>query len=100
MAADSLAKAGVIKAPTLFRVYAKLRGGDRRIKAGTYLLRRGSSWNGVLTALREGKGLMFTVTIPEGFTLSQIVPLVARVLEVPPDSVIAASGRPVSTHSA
>lgn len=90
-AADSLAKAGVIQAPALFRLYAKLRGGDRRIKAGTYLLRRGSSWNSVLNALREGKGLMFTVTIPEGFTLSQIVPLVARVVEVPADSVIAAA---------
>jgi len=97
-AADSLAKAGVIKAPTLFRLYAKLRGGDRRIKAGTYLLRRGSSWNAVLTALREGKGLMFTVTIPEGFTLSQIVPLVARVLEVPPDSVIAAARDTAHLH--
>jgi UPF0755 protein len=90
MAADSLAKAGVIQAPELFRFYAKLRGGDRRIKPGTYLLRRGSSWNSVLHALREGKGLMATVTIPEGFALSQIVPLVARVLEAPLDSVIAA----------
>jgi UPF0755 protein len=90
MAADSLAKAGVIEAPQLFRMYAKLRGSDRTIKAGTYLLRRGTGWNAALTALREGKGLMYTVTIPEGFTLNQIVPLVARVLEVPVDSVIAA----------
>jgi UPF0755 protein len=97
-AADSLAKAGVIQAPTLFRLYAKVRGGDRRIKAGTYLLRRGTSWNGVLTALREGKGLMFTVTIPEGFTLSQIVPLIARVLVVPPDSVIAAARDTAHLH--
>jgi UPF0755 protein len=97
-AADSLAKAGVIQAPTLFRLYAKLRGGDRRIKAGTYLLRRGSSWNTVLTALREGKGLMFTVTVPEGFTLSQIVPLVARVLAVPTDSVIAAARDTAHLH--
>lgn len=97
-AADSLAKAGVIQAPALFRLYAKLRGGDRRIKAGTYLLRRGSSWNSVLTALREGKGLMFTVTIPEGFTLSQIVPLVARALAVPADSVIAAARDTAHLH--
>jgi UPF0755 protein len=91
MAADSLAKAGVIQSPTLFRLYAKVRGGDRTIKPGTYFLRRGTSWNGVLAALRDGKGLMLTVTIPEGFTLSQIIPLVARVLEVPADSVIAAA---------
>jgi UPF0755 protein len=89
-ATDSLARAGIIKVPPLFRLYAKLRGGDRHIKAGTYLLRRGSSWGSVLTALRGGKGLVYTVTIPEGFALSQIVPLVARVLEVPTDSVIAA----------
>jgi UPF0755 protein len=97
-AADSLAKVGVIEAPALFRLYAKLRGGDRRIKAGTYLLRRGSSWNSVLTALREGKGLMFTVMIPEGFTLNQIVPLVARVLQVRPDSVIAAARDTTHLH--
>jgi UPF0755 protein len=90
-AADSLARAGVIGTPALFRLYAKVRGSDRNIKAGTYLLRRGSSWGSVLTALREGKGLVHTVTIPEGFTLSQIVPLVARVLQVPADSVIAAA---------
>jgi UPF0755 protein len=91
VAADSLARRGVIQAPALFRLYAKVRGGDRAIKAGTYLLRRGSSWESVLTALREGKGLAYTVTIPEGYTLSQIVPLVARVLHVPADSVIAAA---------
>ena len=89
-ATDSLARAGIVKLPALFRLYAKVRGGDRHIKAGTYLLRRGSSWASVLTALREGKGLVHTVTIPEGFALSQIVPLAARVLEVPADSVIAA----------
>jgi len=90
-ASDSLARVGVIKTPALFRLYAKVRGGDRSIKAGTYLLRRGSSWGSVLTALREGKGLVHTVTIPEGYTLNQIVPLVARVLGVPTDSVIAAA---------
>jgi UPF0755 protein len=91
VAADSLARRGVIQAPSLFRLYAKVRRGDRSIKAGTYLLRRGSSWESLLTALREGKGLAHSVTVPEGFTLSQIVPLVARVLQVPADSVIAAA---------
>ena len=39
-ATDSLARAGIIKLPALFRLYAKVRGGDRHIKAGTYLLRQ------------------------------------------------------------
>lgn len=98
MAADSLARRGVIQAPALFRLYAKLRGGDRSIKAGTYLLRRGSSWESLLTALREGKGLVYTVTVPEGYTLSQIIPLVARVLQVPADSVIAAARDTAHVH--
>ena len=90
VAADSLARKGVIRAPRIFLVYAKLRGGDRRIKAGTYLLRKGTGWGEVLDALAGGKGLMRAITIPEGWTLFQAVPQLARVLGVPVDSVQAA----------
>jgi UPF0755 protein len=86
-ATDSLARARVVRAPGLFRVYAKLGGRDRDVKAGTYMLQRGASWNDVLTALTKGKGVVNTVTIPEGFALSSIVPLLANRLSVPPESV-------------
>jgi UPF0755 protein len=89
-ASDSLAKAGVIHFARLFRVYASLRGGDRTIKAGTYLLHRDAGWNFVLDALRAGKGIVHIVTIPEGFSLSQIEPLLAAKLGAPIDSVEAA----------
>jgi UPF0755 protein len=87
VAADSLAKAGVIRSARLFRVYAFLRRSDRGIKAGTYQLRREAGWNSVLDDLRAGKGLVHVVTIPEGFSLSQIVPLLATKLGQPVDSV-------------
>lgn len=90
VAADSLARKGVIRSARLFRLYAKLRGGERRIKAGTYVMRRHSSWNDVLDALAGGKGLVRTLTIPEGWTLFQVVPQLARVLGAPVDSVQAA----------
>jgi UPF0755 protein len=90
VAADSLSKAGVIRSARLFRVYAAVRRSDREIKAGTYLLRRGAGWSTVLEDLRAGKGLVHVVTIPEGYSLSQIVPLVASKLGVPVDSVDAA----------
>jgi len=84
---DSLARAGVISSPKLFRMYASLRKSDRTIKAGTYVLHRGEGWSTVLDALRGGKGIVHVVTIPEGFSLYQIEPLLASKLSVPPESV-------------
>lgn len=90
VATDSLAKAGVIQWPRLFRVYASLRHRDRAIRSGTYMLHRDAGWGFVLDALRAGKGIVHVVTIPEGFSLFQIEPLVASKLGAPVDSVGAA----------
>ena len=86
-AADSLARHRVIRNSTLFRAYAKVRGSDRSIQAGTYVLARGASWESVLTALREGHGIVASFTIPEGFSLAQAIPVIANALKVPEDSV-------------
>ncbi|HVB31230.1 MAG TPA: endolytic transglycosylase MltG [Gemmatimonadaceae bacterium] len=91
IAADSLAKAGVVRSARLFRAFAYLSGGDRRIRPGTYEMGRGESWFAVLDALRRGRGIVSTVTIPEGFALEQIEPLLAGKLGVPLDSVRAAA---------
>src|SRR5678809_1190527 len=72
VAADSLARAGVVLYPRFFRVYASFRRGDRAIKAGTYMLRPHEGWGTVLDALRRGKGLVRIVTIPEGCSIGQI----------------------------
>jgi UPF0755 protein len=90
VAADSLEKAGVIQNATLFRLYGSLGNGDRSIRAGTYVFKRGVSWGDVLADLRGGKGLVRGITVPEGWSLSQIVPQLARVLGAPVDSVQAA----------
>jgi UPF0755 protein len=90
MAADSLEKAGVIRNAALFRLYSFVRGRDRSIRAGTYLFRRGISWGEVLDDLHGGKGLVRSITIPEGWSLAQIVPQLTRVLSAPMDSVQAA----------
>jgi UPF0755 protein len=89
-ATDSLRKAGLVSAPLLFRVYARIRGDDRNIKPGTYLIKRGTPWPDIIRALNGGHGLVNTITIPEGWTLSQIVPLLAQTIAVPRDSVDAA----------
>ena len=89
-AADSLARRGLVGSPRLFRLYGRLTGGDRNIKPGTYLLRHGTPWKDIISALNGGHGLVNTITIPEGYSLLQITPLLARTLKVPVDSVEAA----------
>jgi UPF0755 protein len=89
-AADSLARSGIIGSPKLFRLYGRFTGGDRNIKPGTYLLRHGTPWSDIISAMNGGHGLVNTITIPEGYTVSQITPLLARTLKVPADSVQAA----------
>jgi UPF0755 protein len=90
VAAESLSHAGLIGSPTLFRIYAKLRRGDKTIRAGTYALPRSLGWSGVLDALNGGKGIVSVMTIPEGFSVAQITRVMSQRLGVPPESVEAA----------
>ena len=89
-AADSLARTGLIGSPRMFRLYGRLTGGDRNIKPGTYLLKHGTPWKDIVGAFNGGHGLVNTITIPEGYSLSQITPLLAKTLKVPAESVQAA----------
>lgn len=89
-AADSLARNGIVGSPRIFRLYGRFTGGDRNIKPGTYLLKHDTPWKDIVSALNGGRGLVNTITIPEGYTLSQITPLLARTLKVPAESVQAA----------
>jgi UPF0755 protein len=90
-AADSLARAGIVDWPRVFSIYARISGTDRELKPGTYLFRPKTPWRDVLTALTGGEGLVRSVTIPEGFSLAQITPVLANALEVPAESVLAAA---------
>ncbi|MEP6731741.1 MAG: endolytic transglycosylase MltG [bacterium] len=90
VAAESLAKSHVVSSAMTFRVYAMIKGGGRSIKAGTYVLKPSLSYREVLDMLQGGKSVEQRITIPEGWSLEQIVPQLARVLEAPVDSVQAA----------
>lgn len=90
VAAESLARASVIGNVGAFRFYAKIKGRDRTIRAGTYVFKPGLSWGEVLDLLHGGKTVEQRITIPEGWSLTQIVPQLARVINAPVDSVLAA----------
>jgi len=87
LAADSLEAAGVIGSAKLFSVYAKVTGRDRSIKAGTYILDRRASWDEIVDALVAGKGIVLTLTIPEGWDVKTIIPAISRVMNVPTASL-------------
>ena len=87
--ADTLASHRIIKWPKLFRLYVRMKGADGEIKAGTYELRRSAGWSEVLNALVAGNVATVAVTIPEGWTITQIAERVAPLVEVPAESVAA-----------
>lgn len=92
--ADSLAARGVISHPRLFRLYARLKGADRHLEAGRYVLSPQDSWNTILTELHEGRVVTVPVTIPEGFRLDQIAERIVPIAKVELDSVMAVMSRP------
>src|SRR5256885_7344811 len=89
-AADSLGRAGIIGSPKLFTFYGRITGGDRNIKPGTYLLKHGTPWTDIVDALNGGHRLVNKGSIPEGWTIAQITPALAHMLQGPAHSVAAA----------
>ena len=70
--ADDLAGAGLIRAPLKFRLLARLKGSDKLLQAGEYLLSPAMTPLEMLDVLVRGKVQLHRVTIPEGYNLRQI----------------------------
>jgi UPF0755 protein len=87
VAAESLGAVGAVRFPRAFALYARLQGRDRTIRAGTYEVQAGHSWNFIIDVLHTGRGLVEGVTVPEGWRLRQIVPAVAAALGLPAESL-------------
>jgi UPF0755 protein len=88
---DSLSAHGIIRNRTAFELLARIRGLDRKLKAGTYELPKGSTAWAVIDALEKGRHVLLRVTIPEGLTLEEMAPLAEEALGVPRDSFLVAA---------
>lgn len=97
-AADSLAAHGIIKSPTWFRLRARFSGGNRTVKAGVYLIARGTSTATVLRRLRDGDAERFRVTLPVGGTIFDLAHNVEATLFIPADSVVSAARDSAAMH--
>lgn len=85
---DTLHARGIVSKPRLFRVYARLRGADREVRAGDYSFFTPTPWPRLLRDLTEGRVLTESLTIPEGFTLKQMAPRIALITGLTEDSVL------------
>ena len=91
-AADSLESAGVLAIaaplPPLRQRHAAATATSRRARI---CCEPGLSWNELIQALTAGRGIEQSLTVPEGRSLREIVPLLAEGIGAPVDSLWAAA---------
>ncbi len=69
---------GLFEHPDKFKLLARFKGYDKKIRAGEYELSASMSPRQILQKLVSGKVRLYRLTIPEGFTLRQIAATAAR----------------------
>lgn len=70
--AGRLVEKGILRETLRFKLLARLRGDDKYLKAGEYRLSDGMTPLQLLDMLVRGEVFLHVLTIPEGYTLSQI----------------------------
>jgi UPF0755 protein len=73
--AHFLADKKLLDEPSAFVLYAYLQGKQNRIKTGEYLLSPSIPPWKILESLTSGMGILYTVTIPEGYRITEIAEL-------------------------
>jgi len=68
----------LIRNPVKFRLYARLTGKDRHVRAGEYALAPANPPSYILETFTFGRVILHKITIPEGYTLRQIAVLLAQ----------------------
>lgn len=76
--AEQLYDNGIIKYPRAFRVYSRFGGYDGDYQPGKITVKQGMSYNDILDTLILADRGTIRVTIPEGYTLSQIAQILAE----------------------
>ncbi len=73
--ARRLEAAGLITRARLFSAGARLMGRGGDLKAGEYAIPSGASMADILDILTEGKSILHRLTVPEGYSVAQVVDL-------------------------
>ena len=75
---EQLSKKGIINNRLKFKLFARLKGYDKSIQSGEYLLSPSMSPAIILEFLVNGKVNLHKITVVEGYNLNQIADIVAR----------------------
>ncbi len=76
--ADLLHQRGVIRSPSAFTFYVRIRGDAGALQAGKFVLRPSMSTREIVEVLQSGKVDEDIITIPEGYTVQEIDLLMAQ----------------------
>jgi len=90
-----LYREGLIKSTLRFRLLARIKGADKRIQAGEYLLSSDLSPNKILETMVVGKVRLYKFTIPEGYNLKQIAEIISSAGFVPQVEFLKAATDPI-----
>jgi UPF0755 protein len=93
--AEGLKEAGIISDENVFLAVAYTTRNHRRMKAGEYLFPKNASMADVMALIVSGKELVYKVSVPEGWTVWQVVErvsahesLAGEIGEAPPEGSI------------
>ena len=81
--AGKLDKDGVIKSAFIFKTFVKLDGGETSLKAGEYIVPAQASMQDIYGILKDGKAILYPITIAEGLTSAQIMRQIGAADNIP-----------------
>ncbi|MGB0498305.1 MAG: endolytic transglycosylase MltG [Rubricella sp.] len=93
---EEMLRVGAIENAEIFRIGARYRGDDRRLRFGEYEVPAGASMAQILDLVVSGRSIQYFVTVPEGLTSWEVVQLLnaderltGELTEVPPEGSLA-----------
>lgn len=92
--AEALERRGLISSALKFRLFARLQGYDRRLKAGEYGLKASMTPLEILALMQKGQVRLHRLTVPEGLTIPQIAAVVEKTGLAPAADIIARATDP------
>lgn len=74
---SDLEAVGLVSDARVFELGVRANGKDGKLKAGEYAIKAGASMRQIMDVLASGKSIMYSITVPEGWTVTQALARIA-----------------------